>query len=331
MKGKITKGKTMKGKASALFLSFCPTLFCHSIGAIALLGIVSATAKAVDVVIVRDGQPAARIVVGQAASQQVKDAASTLVAYLREASGATLDIVADNSLGGDPQGPLIHVGPNRLPLTQDLLPKGIDEDGFVILAQGRDVVILGPSDYGTEFGVYEFLERYVGVRWLLPGAAGTDVPRAPTIAIPEGRQEEQPVFFSRLYSGLQGAAQTRWARFNRMHGRVSFHHNLLHLFPPSRYTASHPEFFPVREKGDRSNLPERPGGCCAQIGPVPFFTRRPPRSAHPVQRVLHPVPAGHEVQLPARHAQDAGALHSRLPFARQADGQGRPLAGGADA
>ena len=24
-------------------------------------------------------------------------------------------------------------------------------------------------------------------------------------------------------------------------------------------------------KGDRSNLPERPGGCCAQIGPVPFF------------------------------------------------------------
>jgi release factor glutamine methyltransferase len=28
-----------------------------------------------------------------------------------------------------------------------------------------------------------------------------------------------------------------------------------------------------REKGDRSNLPERPQGCCAQIGPVPFFTR----------------------------------------------------------
>ncbi len=27
------------------------------------------------------------------------------------------------------------------------------------------------------------------------------------------------------------------------------------------------------EKGDRSNLPERPAGCCAQIGPVPFFAR----------------------------------------------------------
>jgi hypothetical protein len=27
-------------------------------------------------------------------------------------------------------------------------------------------------------------------------------------------------------------------------------------------------------KGDRSNLPERPDGCCAQIGPVPFSTER---------------------------------------------------------
>ena len=24
------------------------------------------------------------------------------------------------------------------------------------------------------------------------------------------------------------------------------------------------------KRGGRSNLPERPGGCCAQIGPVPF-------------------------------------------------------------
>ena len=32
----------------------------------------------------------------------------------------------------------------------------------------------------------------------------------------------------------------------------------------------HDEVRPTRGKGDRSNLPGRPGGCCAQIGPVPF-------------------------------------------------------------
>ncbi len=31
-----------------------------------------------------------------------------------------------------------------------------------------------------------------------------------------------------------------------------------------------PPAAPRRGKGDRSNLPERPGGCFAQIGPVPF-------------------------------------------------------------
>jgi hypothetical protein len=57
--------------------------------------------------------------------------------------------------------------------------------------------------------------------------------------------------------------------------------------PPSR--TSHLIFYPIRrgnalagracvtvptrvEKGDRSNLQDRPAGCCAQIGPVPFFS-----------------------------------------------------------
>jgi multiple sugar transport system ATP-binding protein len=38
-------------------------------------------------------------------------------------------------------------------------------------------------------------------------------------------------------------------------------------------------------KGDRSNLPARPGGCCAQIGPVPFF--RPSRRRSPPQADRH--------------------------------------------
>ena len=36
-----------------------------------------------------------------------------------------------------------------------------------------------------------------------------------------------------------------------MHGRVSFHHNLLRLLPPSRYVESHPEFFPVLKEETR--------------------------------------------------------------------------------
>ena len=34
-----------------------------------------------------------------------------------------------------------------------------------------------------------------------------------------------------------------------------------------------PSHDPLREKGDSPHLPERPGGCFAQMGTVPFFVR----------------------------------------------------------
>ena len=128
----------------------------------------------------------------------------------------------------------------------DLGLEELDEDGFVIRGVDENtVVIAGPTPYGTEFGVCEFLERYLGVRWLMPGDHGTDVPQRKTIEIPREEVRQEPVFFSRLFSGLSGA-QTTWARRNRMHGRVQFHHNLQRLVAPETYARTHPEFFPIR-------------------------------------------------------------------------------------
>lgn len=83
-----------------------------------------------EVVVVRDGIPAARVVVAKTASQQVKNAAGTLIQYVFEASGARLELILDDAVPADPAGPLIHVGPNRLPVTQNLLPAGLDDDGW---------------------------------------------------------------------------------------------------------------------------------------------------------------------------------------------------------
>ncbi len=209
-----------------------------------------------DIAIVRDGVGQARIIIGEGASAQVAAAAQTLADYIAEATGAQLEIVREHEAAADFAGISIRVGPTASELGQGLIPEGLDEDGFVIVAQDSDIVICGPTDWGTEFGVYEFLERFVGVRWLLPGEDGTDVPAADTITVPEGRMTGEPVFFSRLLSGLRGEAQGQWARFNRMRGRVSFHHNLIRLFPPEKYTQTHPEFFPIRQEGGERYLPQ---------------------------------------------------------------------------
>ncbi|NOZ19854.1 MAG: DUF4838 domain-containing protein [Planctomycetes bacterium] len=199
------------------------------------------------IAIVKDHQPRAAIVLPDDASELLKTACDEMRDLIKEASNAEMEIKPTR-----PEGTVgIHVG--RSPYVDGLkidLGK-LDDDGYVIqFPDPGNIVILGPTDHGTLFGVYEFLERYVGVRWLMPGPDGVDVPKQATINIPTEPVRDKPAFFSRLFSGLRGAAQVEWANHNRMHGRVSFHHNLLHLFPPKEYIKSHPEFFPVH-KGKR--------------------------------------------------------------------------------
>lgn len=211
--------------------------------AIAMLACCGAC-RAQTLTLVEQGQPKAHVVLSRNAPAQLEEAAQTLVRCIREASGATLPILHDD----DPtarQGTRIEIGETALSNARANLPRDFDEDGFVITAQGNAITILGPTPWGTEFGVYDFLERYVGVRWLLPGPVGEDIPSAKTIRVPLGTVRQEPVFFSRLLSGLRGPVQQTWARRNRMHGRVSFHHNLRSLFPWQTYAKSHPEFYPV--------------------------------------------------------------------------------------
>lgn len=197
--------------------------------------------------IVRDGEPVAAVCVSPEASGQVREAAELCIAYIAESTGATLPVVSK----APEEGAVLYIGPN--PFMLDLA--GIDEDGYLIaFPDARCMAIQGPTDWGTEYGVYEFLERYVGVRWLMPGKDGTDVPARKDLSAPAEAVRGEPAFFSRLFSGLPGAPQAEWARRNRMRGRISFHHNLLNLFPPETYTKTHPEFFPVHH-GERY-LPE---------------------------------------------------------------------------
>ncbi|MBM4082360.1 MAG: hypothetical protein FJ278_21830, partial [Planctomycetes bacterium] len=86
-----------------------------------------------NVTLVRDGQPMATIVVSQTASEQVRGAAKTLADYVEQASGAKLALVADDAV---PKGTVIAVGKTKLAAGEEILPKGLDDDGFVIQVRG---------------------------------------------------------------------------------------------------------------------------------------------------------------------------------------------------
>lgn len=198
--------------------------------------------------IVNTGKPLADIVLSEKASDQIRLSAELLRDYVEKASEATLSIitVAEAMVKTDKKVN-IWIGPSKYVSNLKLDLEGLDGDGFVIAFPNRqNIVIIGTSDWGSEFGVYEFLERYLGVRWLLPGPDGEHVPKKGAIKVTAQEVRQEPAFFSRQLSGLPNEIQTQWARRNRMHGRVSFHHNLGKLFPPGKYQKTDPHFFAVR-------------------------------------------------------------------------------------
>ncbi|MEN6301224.1 MAG: DUF4838 domain-containing protein [Armatimonadia bacterium] len=215
---------------------------------------VTAAVSAADLTLVLEGAPKARVLLpdapadpAKAAADPLTAAANTFVDCIRTSSGAELSIVRESEAKAYP-GVTIALGATALAKAAKLPPKGLDDDGFVISAKGNTIIIVGPTDWGSEFGLYDVLERFVGVRWLLPGDNGTDVPAHKTLKVPEGLVRDEPVFMSRLFSGLRGPAQNQWARCNRMHGKISFHHSLgENIFKPEKYKADHPEFFPMKD------------------------------------------------------------------------------------
>jgi len=207
------------------------------------------SAHAAEMAIVTSGVAAAEIVIPELLwTGLAEEWVIALQTYINEVSGATLNIVEEADLA-DPQVlNRIHVGETTY--ATNLCPEvsGLKNDGFILRSEvDTNFAIIGPSDYGTEFGVYEFLEKYIGIRWLLPGDDGDYVPTNTTLTATVETTTEEPVFFSRR---LTGQSQHAWVRKNKMHELMAYGHNLYKLFPPETYKVSNPEFFPIYD-GER--------------------------------------------------------------------------------
>lgn len=143
----------------------------------------------------------------------------------------------------------IHIGETEYvkSLKQDIA--NLDEDGFIIdFPSPHRITITARTDYGTKFGVYEFLEKFVGVRWLFPGNLGEYVPTYNELEIIPVKVRQEPVFKSRLLSfGPPPLSDdlSQWAERSRMRNRVNFHHSIWNFFHPSQYGKTHPEYYPV--------------------------------------------------------------------------------------
>ena len=229
------------------------------------------------------------------ACKVVQFAAQELQEQLSRVLGGTIPV------GTMPRAGKSHL---RLGLTPEAKNAGLDpaklaRDGFYIKTAGKDVFIGGIDDpkvnppleikrgggwsmlyeKGTVYGVYDFLERFAGVRFYFPGELGTIAPPARELNIPAIDIIDRPDFTVRSFSphndGTYFEGEKRDAIINPRKNLNIYRYRYQTQYMPCchgvqgfgfvhRFGKSHPEYFALTSNNRRYNDPnlQFPGQIC---------------------------------------------------------------------
>ena len=200
------------------------------------------------------------IIIANDAEAGEEIAAEELAYFLEKATGAVFPIRRDDTSPGAKEVVIGHTNRKRL----DEVPEDLRSDnweGYTMLPEGQRLYILGDIPRGTLYGVYDFLDLELGIRFLSDRV--THVPEHRTLAVNVSARTYGPPIERRTnYQALMGHAALR----NRMNG-VAFGvidekrlggvkyvghptHTFDILVPREKYFETNPEYFPLIE-GER--------------------------------------------------------------------------------
>ncbi len=133
-------------------------------------------------------------------------AASELQKYIEKSTGARLPIITEENQLPEGMTP-VFVGISSKAKSYGFTQDGIKPEGFRISNNGEAVGIIGApkgkmGNYdgvaATVFGVYDFLERFLGTRFYYHGEEGVVVKKAKNLLIPGMQYQDYPRYNQRL-------------------------------------------------------------------------------------------------------------------------------------
>ena len=226
----------------------------------------------------------AEVVISPAAPKTVRFAAEEMTNFLSRVFGGEVAVVTAPTVGR--KG--IYLGDGEWTRKAGIDVSKLARDAFVITADDRGVYIAGRDDpredtrlavyapwtgywsqyheHATLFGVYEFLERFAGVRMYFPGELGTIVPRAGEVRVPQKRFEVAPDFLQRNYSAFSDGVYFEGEKrdMKLLAGRkLNYQRNRMQtMYIPCchgsngfniqrRFASSHPEYMMLFEKNGK--------------------------------------------------------------------------------
>lgn len=163
------------------------------------------------------------------APNSVKLSATELQTYLQQSLGVKLPIVnAPNTrmiaLGDTPAARAIGINGSEMAPDNYL----IRQEDTVLYIVGHDKAMYRNYDStGTLFGVYDFLQSELGIRWLFPGIEGEVVPKLNKVSLSNLERLGTPAFPSRRLEPFylrsekeKFQAEETWMKRNRLGGEA---------------------------------------------------------------------------------------------------------------
>lgn len=232
-----------------------------------------------DVALVSDGRPGTTIVTADHPSRVARYAAEELVRHVEMACGVRLEVRTEGEARSGTSS-RIYIGDSRAVHEAGINVEKLAAEAFVLRIKDDAMFIVGqdgggdPLDAdtraGTLWGVYEWLDRDMGVRWLWPGELGTHVPKSKTVVAKTCDETTAPRLFQRrLRAGLGfesehpalGFTKAAFKQFSDEQSVYLRRHRMGRSYPVSYGHAftdwwgkdgkEHPEWFQLLESGKR--------------------------------------------------------------------------------
>lgn len=205
--------------------------------------------------VVKDGTPYYTIIIPDGASECLRYAADELHSIVAECTGAYLPIREAGQYLYSSESKVISLGQTTILNSYDhgFDYETLNGDGFYIKTFDNSLFVCGASDRGTLYGVYDYVERFLGVKFIASDC--TIMPKTDTLALNEMEIRSVPDF---TYRGVLTRAVNRvdadrvfYARSRQSHefievdekygGTISWYdgvnvaHNTLSYVPKEEY------------------------------------------------------------------------------------------------
>ncbi len=151
-----------------------------------------------------------KVLISGLATESEKYAASELIYYVEQITGVTLEYANDMDYADEN---IISVGETEFLSSSEIAVDytALGSDGFVQKNKGKALLIVGGSDRGTIYGVYDFLEYHLGVKYLTDEY--TYIPVGDEAKVYGCDRTEIPAFDYRVYLDKNAFANTN-TKFN---------------------------------------------------------------------------------------------------------------------